>query len=283
MSTQGPPPPPTTGRALAARADLAPAARPGFSAGVRSLFGGLGLIFGDPGLWPLAMVPILVAIVIIALLGWGAVSFVPEQVRALLGAHGGGVLGTVVAVAATGIALIVSLLLGLALAQPLSGPALERIVRRVEAKLGAPAWPATTLLADVRRSLETVVVTYAFGLPILAALFVVNLVFPPAVVITVPLKLAVMAILLAWDLCDYPLSIRGVLVATRVAFMKRNAGAMLGFGFGLALLGLVPCLLVLVLPAGVAGATRLIVQIERWEALPPREGHASGPARPQPQ
>ncbi|HLM76574.1 MAG TPA: hypothetical protein VK459_27920, partial [Polyangiaceae bacterium] len=78
-----------------------------------------------------------------------------------------------------------------------------------------------------------------------------------------------------WDLCDYPLSIRGVGVGERVAFFGRNIKAVLGFGVGLALVSLVPCLIVLVLPAGVAGAARLVVGIERWEkaappGLPPR-------------
>jgi CysZ protein len=102
-------------------------------------------------------------------------------------------------------------------------------------------------------------------MPILALLVVVNIVVPPAVVVTVPLKLVVVALLVAWDLCDYPLSIRGVPIRERVAFMGRNAGAMVGFGFGLALISLLPCALFLAIPAGVAGATRLIATIERAE------------------
>jgi CysZ protein len=121
-----------------------------------------------------------------------------------------------------------------------------------------------------------VAIPYAFGLPILTVLFLVNLVFAPAVVVTVPLKLAVTALMLAWDLCDYPLSIRGVRVGARVSFIARNATAMLGFGAGLALLGLIPCLLVLVLPVGVAGGARLVVEIERWEAA--QRGSDCGPA-----
>ena len=245
---------------------MPPPERPGFSAGLRAFFGGFAFIIGTPGVWPLAMVPVLAAMVVTTLLGWGAVSFVPEQVRALLGARGGGVLSTILEVIATGIALIASALLGLALAQPLSGPALERIVRRVERSLGAPEWPATSVVDDVIRSLKAMLIPYAFGLPILVGLFVVNLVFPPAVVVTFPLKLVVTAIMLAWDLGDYPLSIRGVRVSERVSFIARHGKAMIGFGLGLALLGLIPCLLVLLLPAGVAGAARLVVQIERWEA-----------------
>ena len=51
----------------------------------------------------------------------------------------------------------------------------------------------------------------------------------------------------------------------RVAFMGGNAGAMVGFGVGLALLSLVPCALLFAIPAGVAGAARLITTIERAE------------------
>jgi CysZ protein len=266
--------PPPHGAGLA----LGPRDRPTFGAGVRALFGGFGFVLSNPDVWPLALVPVVVASVITGLLGWGAVAWVPAEVRALLGARGDGLLGTVLGVVATVVALLGAALLGFALSQPLSGPALERIVRRVEALHGAPRWPATSLASDVLRSLESIVVSYAFGLPLLAVLFLISVAFPPAAVVTTPLKLTVTALLLAWDLCDYPLSIRGVPLHARVAFMRRNAAAMLGFGCGLALLGLVPCLFVLVLPAGVAGAARLTVQIERWEAASPSRQSRCGRA-----
>jgi CysZ protein len=253
----------------------APRDRPAFGAGVRALFGGFGFVLSNPGVWPLALVPVAVGAALTGVLGWTAVAFVPDQIRALLGARGDGLLGTVLGVVAAVVALLLSALIGFALAQPLSGPALERIVRRVEGKLGAPPWPPTGFLEDILRSLQSVVVTYAFGLPLLTVLFLITVVFPPAAVVTTPLKIIVTALLLAWDLCDYPLSIRGVPVGVRVAFVKRNAGAMLGFGFGLALLGLVPCLLILILPAGVAGAARLTVDIERWEAAQRAAGRLS--------
>ncbi|AKT35990.1 EI24 domain-containing protein [Chondromyces crocatus] len=245
---------------------VSPAPRPGFTAGLRALLHGFGFILGNPAVWPLALVPMVVVLVSASLLGWTAISFVPEQVRTLLGAHAEGILAKVVEVIATGVALLVAVLLGLALAQPLSGPALERIVRRVEQQMGAPVWPATSVLEDVLRSLQSMLVPYMVGLPILVALFLLNLVFPPAVVVTFPLKLILTAFMVAWDLGDYPQSIRGVSISQRLTFMARHPAAMLGFGAGLVLLGLVPCLLLLVLPAGVAGAARLTVQLERWEA-----------------
>ena len=81
------------------------------------------------------------------------------------------------------------------------------------------------------------------------------------------LRAPLSAVLLAWDFCDIPLSIRGVSVGLRVSFVKRNVAAMLGFGAGLALLTLVlPCSVLFVLPAGVAGGARLVARIERAEA-----------------
>ncbi len=245
----------------------APVPRPGFVAGLLALFSGFGFLLGTPSVWPLAAVPVVIALGLTAVLSTVAVKLIPPLFAAWLGGTSG-LLATIAGVLVTGLAMIVALLIGFGLAQPLSGSALAGIVHRVEAKEGAPAWPETGFVTDALRSLESMVVSYGFGLPILALLFLVNVVFPPAAVVTFPLKIAVIAILFAWDLCDYPLSIRGWPIAARVAFMKRNAAAMIGFGVGLGLLSLVTCsvALVLVLPAGVAGAARLVVAIERAEA-----------------
>lgn len=245
-----------------------PKERPGVGVGLRSLFSGFGFIVSTPDVWHLAIVPVAVALVLTLTLGWAAVALIPPWIQALFGAPSGalmGVLAVLAKVAATVLALLLGALVGFGLAQPLSGPALERIVRRVETELGAPPWPPTSALDDIVRSLQSTLVGAAFGAPLLIILFVIGLVFPPLVVVTVPLKIAVTAVLITWDLCDYPLSIRGLPIGRRVSLLARNGGAVLGFGLGLALLALVPCLLLLALPAGVAGAARLMVQIERFE------------------
>ena len=87
----------------------------------------------------------------------------------------------------------------------------------------------------------------------LALLSLISFVVPPAAVVTFPLKLLVVAMLFAWDLCDYPLSVRGMPVGARVTLVARHVPAMLGFGLGLALLSLLPCAAFLALPIGVAG------------------------------
>ena len=247
-----------------APAPLAPVApaRPGLVGGLGAMFTGLGIIVKTPALWPLALMPLAIGAAISVALSGVAIGLI-----ATLGAqwHGDDLLGMLARVFFYGLAVILACVVGFSLAQPLSGFALERIVHHVEKSEGAPASPETTFLVNLQRSLASVALGWAFGLPILALLFAVTLVFPPAGVVTFPLKLVVMALLVAWDVFDYPLSIRGVPIRERVLFMKRNAGAMLGFGAGLALMSLVPGAILLAIPAGVAGATRLVATIERSE------------------
>lgn len=242
-----------------------PARRPGFLDGTSALFSGFWFVMRTPAAWPLAMVPVAIAGLVTALVAGGTMHLLIPVIARLFGPRLG-FLATIVEIMVGTLALIVAALAGFGIAQPLSGPALNRIVRRAEAELGAPAWPASGAAEDVGRALQSIAVAYGVGLPILAVLALVSFFFPPASVVTFPLKLVVLGLLVAWDLCDYPLSIHGLPVRARVAFVTRNLGAMVGFGFGLALISMVPCAMVLVLPAGVAGAARLTRRIELFEA-----------------
>jgi CysZ protein len=248
--------------------DLVPRSEPGFLTGIGSFFSGFGFLVTRPSVWLYAMVPVAVGAGITALLGGLAIAFLPAKIAAWIGATSWvGVLGTwLLKVLAGAIAVALAALVGFSLAQPLSGPALNKIATAVERELGAPPLPATTFVDDVVKGLKSVGVAYLFGLPILAVLALVAFFFPPASIVTFPLKLVIVALLVSWDLCDYPLSLRGLPIRERLAFMKRHVAAVLGFGAGLAVLSLVPCALLLVLPAGVAGATRLTVLLERSDA-----------------
>jgi CysZ protein len=250
---------------LAPRPDdrLARAERPGFFGGMSAFFSGFGFVLTTPAVWPLALVPMVVALGLTLGFSGLAMHFLMPWLGGMF-APKWHVLAAILKILAGLLSVMIATVLGFGLAQPLSGPALERIVRRSEAAVGAPAWAATSFKEDVLRSLESVIVSYAFGLPLLALLFVASFFLTPFV--TFPLKLIVLAILAAWDLCDYPLSIRGIPVAQRVAFVRRNLSSMLGFGAAIALVSLVPCAILFVLPAGVAGAARLTLALERAEA-----------------
>ena len=181
------------------------APRPGLVAGAGAMLSGLAIIGKTPALWPLALVPVAIGTALTAALSAVAIGWIPGLLARWLGATHV-TLGVIAGVLATVIAILFALVVGFGLAQPLSGFALEKIVHHVEASEGVPAWPTTSFLVSFTRSLVSIALSWAFGLPVLALLMIVNVVVPPAIVVTVPLKLVVVALLVAWDLCDYPLS-----------------------------------------------------------------------------
>jgi len=246
-----------------------PLVRPGFSAGLRALFGGYRYLFKNPDVWPLAMVPTAVALflsIVFSVLAWRTG---PALIASLLDKPQSGAFSTflfvVLQILATIVLIALAIVLGFGLGKPLSGPALERLVRRVERDMGAPEWPQPGFVEDILRSLQSTLVAAAFTVPIVVVLGVLGFFFTPIAVLTFPLQLSVTAIGAAWDFCDYPLSIRGLPIGERLAFVSRNIAAVLGFGFGIALLSILPCTLLFVLPAGVLGAAELMVTLERWE------------------
>ncbi len=245
--------------------------RPGFRAGIRALFDGYRYLFRTPDVWLPALVPIVLSGILVVTFGTTFVKGALWLVSTYIAPNDPNMLWAIVLVffriVAVILGLTVSFFLAFALAKPLSGPILERIVRRVSTDLGAPEWPTPTLVQDVFRSLQSTVVALVFTLPFLLPLVAIGILFPPAAVVTTPLQFIVTALGAAWDFCDYPLSIRGTRVADRIEFVRRNKGAIAGFGLGLGLLLLLPCSLIIVLPAGVIGAAHLTVALEKWEAL----------------
>jgi CysZ protein len=236
--------------------------RPGFLAGIRIFFQGAGMLIGTPRLYPLAMVPIAAAIVMISVFTWGSIAFLPSVIASLVSSNAWWSIGLQAVGTIAGV--VIGFFLALALAQPVSGPALESLVRATEKHLGAPPRPPTGLVEDVVRGLGSALLSLSVGMPLFAILFLVNLI-PGGSFIAVPLKFILAMLLIGWDLCDYPLSVRGSPIGDRVRFVAKNASAVLGFSAALAAIALLPCGALLILPAGVCGATRLLFEIERAE------------------
>lgn len=254
-----------------------PSERPGFFAGFAALFRGLALVAGTPALWPLALTPVAIATTLGVGLALLATHFVPPLVIGLVTVRLGltgrerDIAIPLIEAVAIACSLVAATLAAFGLAQPLASPALSRIARRVGRLGGARGWPEEGALVEAGRSILSVLVGFAFALPLLVPLFILSSLFPWAMPVLVPLKVAVLSIALAWDLCDPALSIRAMPVARRVALVVRNLRAMLGFGLGLALLSFVPCGLFVALPVGVAGAALLVRAIELSEGTtPPR-------------
>lgn len=229
--------------------------------GMRAFFSGFRFILTTPKIWGFAAIPVLVAMLLIGVFmavgAWGA----GAAASAIFGEPSGdlgeaGLFATKIFFYL--LAGLVAILAGMALAQPISGPALDRIVRAQEQALGGGTAAEASFGESLGRSLRVTLTTLAIGVPILVLLTAIELVFPPAAIVTMPLKFCVSAVLATWDLIDYPFSLRGGDVQARYTWLKKNFGAAFGFGAMIALVALVPFLGLLMLPVGVAGATKLV-------------------------
>jgi CysZ protein len=96
-----------------------------------------------------------------------------------------------------------------------------------------------------------------FALPVGVLLFAVEFLFPAAAVVTTPLKFLVTAMMVAWNLVDYPLTLRGMRVRERLALVRVEWLSFLGFGLGFAAAFWIPCCGIVLLPVGVIAATQL--------------------------
>ncbi len=245
---------------------LAPAPRPagplkaGFTAGLKAPFQGVRFLARRPDLWLLSMVPATIAVVVAALLASASVAWLPGLASRLVGPAStwyGNLGATIAAVGLTVLGVLLSVALALLLAQPLSGPALERLARAVELDMGAPPRPVVPIWREIGRSAIGSLLGLCAGLPVLAVLTVVSLVFPVTAWVTFPLQILVSGLMVTWDLMDYPFTVRGWSLRHRLAWLRNHLPAVVGFGLSLGVLLLVPCVHVLLLPAGTAGATWL--------------------------
>jgi CysZ protein len=243
-----------------------PPARPGFSAGVSAVFSGFGTIARTPALWPFALVPLFILVALEAVFITLAIKLGGPFVRSLLplaestwGKVGTDVLGWAAVIALA----VVGWFVAVPLAPPLSAPALEHVVRRVETELGVPPRESIGFFRELLCGFRALAGGAAVGVPILAFLWIVEFFAPPVAIVTTPLKFLVGSLLVAWGLFDYPLTLRGVGFRARLGLIRDNFACVLGFGVAFAFVFWVPCCGVALLPVGAAAATRITVAIER--------------------
>jgi CysZ protein len=157
------------------------------------------------------------------------------------------------------IALLIALVLALALAEPLSAFALERISTAQQRALTGFAPRSPSLFASLWLSLFCISFVLILGGSALVALFLVEFFFPPAAIVTVPLKMLVCSWMVAWNLLDYPLGLRGMGLLARLKWVGRNFGAFTLFGLLWAMVAVIPGIILVLLPMGVAGATQMVI------------------------
>ncbi len=247
-----------------------PPSRPGFFSGVAAFFEGWSFLFFRPGLWGYALVPVIIAALLLVTLGaagvWATTALTHGLVHEPSSSDMSTVLGWLLRVVLGLVAIAVAFLLSTALAQPFSGFALEVLSRRQEEALGGVPQAGPSFFAGLVASLKVTLLGLAVGLPALLALAFLSFLLPPLAVVTVPLKLYVIGLLASWDFLDYPLTLRNMGLRARLNFMSSNFGVVSGFALTVACLLMVPGLGLLLLPLGVLGATRLVVRASKGGA-----------------
>ncbi len=236
----------------------------GVGDGLHAFFAGIGFVIGTPSVWPLAAVPVVLLLLLfcggVVLEGWGAWELSHRLIEPS-GAWGEAGAWLLTAVASL-VGVVVALLVALCLAQPLSGFALERVAKKQTEALTGRRGPEVHFFSALFNALKVALATLFLAVSLLGTLLAVGLLFPPALVVTLPLKFLVTAWLLAWDFVDYPLSLRGFGLFARLGWVGRHFGAYTAFGLMWAAVLLIPGVALLLLPMGVAGATRLVVATE---------------------
>lgn len=255
---------------------------PGVLLGARTLLTAFGFLLKTPASWPYALVPAAVLALALAAVGWASVEFAFPAIQARL-PSGSGQLSEMLWSTTSGLIALAVFVLGALLAvmltPPLCGPALEKIVALREQALGVPPRTPIGFWEEVWCGFRAQVFALVWLVPVLVTLWFLEFIAPPAAIVTVPLKLVVTSLALAWNLLDYPLTLRGVRMRERFLLIRRFKGACLGFGAVFAVLFWVPCgCQIILLPLGTAAATELVWQIlEAAPALLPELARAPAP------
>lgn len=230
-----------------------------FVLGFASFVRGVAFVVSTPRVWPSATVPIALAAILSWILGAiGVLAVLPGKSTSQ------GPLAWLVDVLFILGVVVIACVVGFMLARPLSGPALESIAREMERHWGVRERPKTNFFSDMVTAAKSSLATLAL-LPVSVALWLGGLFIPPLAPVFALTNFALVGLGLAWDLCDYPLSIRGLTLGQRIAWFKAHGAAVLGFGVALSIVALVPFAFFLFLPAGVAGATSLLCELDHAE------------------
>ena len=249
------PPPPPVSRTARVESD-----RPGSlrraAAGAWHVFSGVWFLLRNPGLWPFAVLPALLAFGGIlggAVLGAFALDWFEKSVMPAPGALSP-IAALLLTLAFWAGAMAAGILVGLAIALMLASPVLEVLSRRVEERQngGAPA---------VGAGLRWEVLEASKGIAYFLAAAPVVLIVSLIPLVGAPIALLWGSHALALQQSDPALTRRGLTFTARRGWHKRHRAESLGFGVaGWALL-LIPFANLLLLPALTVGATRLVMEL----------------------
>jgi CysZ protein len=250
--------------------------RPGMfrraAAGAWHVPAGFVYIFKTPSMWPLAILPALLAVACV-LGGFFLGLFAIPQLEKVLVPGEGKIaerLGFLLTLALWVGAVAAGMILGLAVALLLSAPILERISRKVEAQVHGDTSESQRgiwweMLQAFKGSLY-----FLASAPVVLLLSLIPLVGPVAGTIWG-------AHALAFQQTDVPLARRGRDFRARRAWHRRYRAESIGFGLAGLVTLIVPLANLLIGPALAVGGTLLVIEFE--EGLPTTEPAEPSPAQ----
>ena len=233
-------------------------------AGVRCLLGGLRWLGRHPRQWLFGLVPALITLLLYVVVLVVVLGFTPDVITLSMSFTDGWAepwrtLTSVVAgVALVGVVVLVGVLLFTAVTLAIGAPFYDKLSERVDADLGdvppevrRPVW--RDVLAAVTDGLRLVVYAGVVG----AVLFALGFIPVAGQTVVPAVGACVSGFFLTVELTATPAQRRGLTFRQRFGLLRRRKALAVGFGTPLFLLFLVPFAAVVLMPAGVVGATLL--------------------------
>lgn len=252
-----------------------------FEEGLRLLFDGTGFLRRESSLWPLAIVPVFLALVCVAiasslfLSNLGPIAAWCSSLLPVIGSPQGWswswlwvgpamfliwIAGGLAVVVAFGAAIVAALLV----ANLASAPFLERLSFGVEtiARAGEPveADIGLGMISSALRSLRAELVRIGFFAVVWSGLSLVGLIVPGAPLLTAPLLVLFTIYFLPLEYAGHAFDRRGTSFRDRLRFVLAHRSTMAGFGSVAFAACFVPGLNLLVMPALVTAGTLLVVR-----------------------
>lgn len=252
-----------------------------FEEGLRLLFEGTGFLRRESSLWPLAIVPVFLALVCVAiasslfLSNLGPIAAWCSSLLPVIDSPQGWswswlwvgpamfltwIAGGLAVVVAFGAAIVAALLV----ANLASAPFLERLSFRVEtiARAGEPVEADIGLgtISSALRSLRAELARIGFFAVVWSGLSLVGLIVPGAPLLTAPLLVLFTIYFLPLEYAGHAFDRRGTSYRDRLRFMLARRSTMAGFGSVAFVACFVPGLNLLVMPALVTAGTLLVVR-----------------------
>ncbi len=220
---------------------------------MRFYFAGAMMIFRNPPLLLLSLIPIVVTVILLLSMAFGIAWFYGEMVADVMQGWMKSLLQALVFL----FALLVGYFLYLPLARILLAPMAESLSRKAHQIHTGERYPSSgNWLRAIFEGVKLVLLHVVIGVLALGLSFA----FPP---IGAPAGILIAIFLCGLDFFDIPLSAQGHSLSRKLKLIFTHKSLALGFGAAAYLMLLIPGLNLLLLPAGVVGATLLTDAIER--------------------